>query len=318
MKKIIRWGIVGTGKSAHNFAKALSIINNGSLVAVASRSEDNATSFSKEFNLPLSFSSYKCLANSADVDIVYIATSNSCHKGNAELFLNAGKHVLIEKPFTTNAKDAEILISLAKKHNLFLMEAMWTRFIPAFNKVEQLIESEEIGEVVSFHSTLGQPSKIDKNSNLFNTDMGGGSTLDLGVYLVFWSHYLFGIPTNVQSDVYYGATDVDLTTSTILSYDQGRYAHISSSIVTRFSNNGVIYGTKGAIEIHQPLYCPTKISIIKYSKYSGLIGQQSILSKALQKVKSISLLQNLYINYPLFGRFILRNNIKRMNILAFI
>ena len=310
-KKIINWGIIGTGKSAHNFAKALLMIETGKLAAVASRSQSKAKSFARAFNLPLYFSSYERLANNSEIDIVYIATPNSCHKDNAELCLNAGKNVLIEKPFTTNTIDSKILINLAKKNNLFLMEAMWTRFIPAFNKVEQLIKSGEIGEVMSFHGTLGQVSEIDKSNNLFNGSMSGGATLDLGVYLVFWAYYLFGSPINIQSDIYCGGTDVDLTASTILSYGQGKYAHISSSIITRFSNSGVIYGTKGAIEVYQPLYCPTAISVIKYSNASSMVGHRSTLSKTLLKIKHIPLLQNLYINHPLLGQLIFRNTVKK-------
>jgi predicted dehydrogenase len=310
-KRVINFGIIGTGKSAHNFAKALTSTRHGKLIAVGSRKKERAKKFAKEFRLPFYLSSYEKLANNSEVDVIYIATPNACHKDNALTCLNAGKNVLIEKSFSTNFKDAKILINLAIEKRLFLMEAMWTRFLPAFNKMEQLIDSGEIGELKSFNATLGQPSVISKDSNLFNYPMGGGATLDLGIYLVFWAHYLFGIPARVQSDMYYGDADVDLTTSTILSYDQGRYAHISSSIITRFTNNGIIYGTKGAIEIHQPLYCPTAISVIKYSKASRLMGKQSILSSVLSIVKRISLLKNLYINYPLLGRYILRKDIKK-------
>jgi len=253
-KKIINWGIIGTGKAAHNFAKAFALTKCGKLIAIGSRDKERAKNFAQEFDLFLNFSSYSQLANSSEVDIVYIATPNSCHKENALLCLNSGKNVLIEKPFTTNVQDTKTLIDLAIKNNLFLMEAIWTRFIPAFNKIEQLINSGEIGEIKAFQATLGQPSIINQDSNLFNNSIGGGSLLDLGVYPIFWSQFLFGPPTRVQSNLYSGNTDVDITSSILLNYDQGRQANISSSIVTRFANNGVIYGTKGAIEIHQPLY----------------------------------------------------------------
>ena len=310
-KKVINWGVIGTGKAAHNFAKALTITKHGKLIAIGSRDKEKAKKFAQEFDLSLNFSSYLQLANNSEVDIVYIATPNSCHKENALLCLNSGKNVLIEKPFTTNVQDTKTLIDLAIKNNLFLMEAIWTRFIPAFNKIEQLINSGEIGEIKAFQATLGQPSIINQDSNLFNNSIGGGSLLDLGVYPIFWSQFLFGPPTRVQSNLYSGNTDVDITSSMLLNYDQGRQANISSSIVTRFANNGIIYGTKGAIEIHQPLYCPTAVSIIKYKEaVASAKNKKSFLSKILDKLKSFPILQNLYVNYPLLGQYILKNRRK--------
>jgi len=310
-KKIINWGIIGTGKSAHNFAQALSITKRGKLMAVASRSQDNAENFARRFDLSFYFSSYKELANSSKIDIVYIATPNSCHKDNAVLCLNAGKNVLIEKPFTTNAKDAEILINLAKKHKLFLMEAMWTRFLPAFDKIDALIKDGEIGEVTAFNASLGQPSIFNKESNIFSEKMGGGAVLDLGVYLVFWSNFLFGMPKKVQNDVHYASNNIDLTSSSILSYSKGKHAYISSSIVNRFSSKGVIYGTKGSIEVQQPLYCPTSFNIVRYSNVLVTHKENSITSALLKKLKNISLFQNLYLNYPIVGSFLFRNKVKK-------
>jgi predicted dehydrogenase len=309
--QVVSWGIIGTGKSAHNFARALGITKNAKLLAVGSRNKEKANNFSKEFGVPFSFSSYQQLANSSKIDIVYIATPNSYHKESALLCLNAGKNVLIEKPFTTSIQDAEMLISEAKKNNLFLMEAMWTRFTPAFEKIDQLVKSGDIGKIISFHATLGQPSIINQDSNLFKRSMGGGSLLDLGVYPFFLAQFFFGSPVRVQGYRYCGDTDVDLTTSIVLSYDRDRFVNISTSIVTRFMNNGMIYGTEGAIEIHEPLYCPTAISIIKYSKISNMVASKSILSKLLRKIKRINLLKNLYINYPLLGKFFLRNTVKK-------
>ena len=170
---------------------------------------------------------------------------------------------------------------------------------------------EDIEGIKAFQATLGQPSIINQDSNLFNNSMGGGSLLDLGVYPIFWSQFLFGPPTRVQSNLYSGNTDVDITSSILLNYDQGRQANISSSIVTRFANNGIIYGTKGAIEIHQPLYCPTAVSIIKYKEaVASAKNKKSFLSKILDKLKSFPILQNLYVNYPLLGQYILKNRRK--------
>jgi dihydrodiol dehydrogenase / D-xylose 1-dehydrogenase (NADP) len=312
-KKVINWGIIGTGKSAHNFAVALSATEYGRLLAVGSRNKKSAHNFAEKFNLLQYFSSYSQLANSPKVDVIYIATPNSCHKENVLLCLNAGKGVLVEKSFVTNVKDAELLINLSKKKNLFLMEAMWTRYVPAFLKIEQLINSGEIGEIRSFQATLGQPSKINLKSNLFGDILGGGSLLDLGVYPIFWSHFLFGLPIKIQSNIYYGSTDVDLTSSIMLSYDDGKQSNIMSSIATRFSNRGVIYGTKGSIEIHQPLYCPTSISVIKY-KNDNVQDKKSLINTILCIAKKSLFFQNLYANYPLLSRFIGRTNKTTINL----
>jgi predicted dehydrogenase len=312
-KEKINWGILGTGKAAYNFAKALSITKNAELVAVASRDEGRAKNFANKFGLLLYFSDYSHLASSSEVDVIYIATPNSCHKDNAVLCLNAGKGVLIEKPFTTNAKDAEILIDLAKKNNLFLMEAMWTRFIPAFNKVEQLIKSGEIGEVMSFQATIGQPSEINKNNNLFKKSMGGGSLLDLAVYPIFWAQYFLGRPIRAQGDLYCGDTDVDLTSSIILSYNKGKYANISSSIITRLISDGVIYGTKGYIEICPPLYCPTVINVIKYGGVNKIKSKKTFFNRIVDRLKKNTLARNLYVNHLWLGQRVL-GNVKKTTI----
>jgi dihydrodiol dehydrogenase / D-xylose 1-dehydrogenase (NADP) len=305
--KVINWGILGTGKSAHNFAQSFKFVKYGRLVAVGSRDKNKANKFAKEFNLPFSFSSYSRLASNSEVDIVYVATPNSCHKDNALLCLNSGKSVLIEKPFAVNSEEVKILTDTAKNNNLFIMEAIWTRFIPAFDKVEQLIRRGEIGKIVSFNASLGQSSIVNKNNNLFNNLMGGGSLLDLGIYPIFWSEFIFNSSSSVQSVLHYGDTDVDLTSSIIINYSKGRQSVISSSIITRFTNNGFIYGTDGMVEIHQPLYCPTAISVVKYKK------NHSLKNKALffDKIRNLLFFKNLYANFPLLGQFVLRSTIKK-------
>ena len=308
--KIINWGIMGSGKRAYDFAKSLATIKHGRLVAVASRNHDRAMDFANTFQISQYYSSYSQLANNSEIDIVYIATPNSCHKENALICLNANKGVLVEKPFTTNADDAKILIDLSQKKKLFLMEAMWTRFIPAFDRIDRLIQSDTIGEVRFFTATLGLPSRVDLKSNLFNSVMGGGSILDLGVYPIFLSEYFFGSPMTVKSSAYYGDTDVDLMTTVILNYSRGRQASITSSITNRLSNNGYIYGTKGMIEIHQPLYCPTALTVVSYGKEEHVKGGSILMKKALDYARSSSLLKNLYANHPLIGQFLLRNRRK--------
>lgn len=155
MAKSIRWGILGPGDIARVFAKGLSFLPDAELVAVGSRSMERAKKFAEEFEVPHPHGSYGELVRDPDVDVIYVCTPHPFHKENSLLALNAGKAVLCEKPFTINAKEAEEVISVARKKKLFVMEAMWTRFLPVMEKVREWLSEGVIGEVRMLSAQVG-------------------------------------------------------------------------------------------------------------------------------------------------------------------
>lgn len=246
MKKI-RWGIVGPGCIANKFAEAIKNVDCAELVAVASRTEKNGKAFAEKYNIPNVFCGYEEMAKSDIVDAVYISTPHPFHKPCAEIFLNAKKHVLCEKPVCINAIQATALKECAKENNVFLMEAMWTRFLPAVNELCNVIKSGEIGEVLGINADFCYSSSIEEEAKLFQNHMAGGSLLDVGVYGLHFVSMILGNNPDKVSSVSQVVDGVDVHTSLTMQYKNGAIATITSAIVVEKPANAYIYGTKGHI-----------------------------------------------------------------------
>jgi predicted dehydrogenase len=196
----IRWGILGTGRIAGQFARGLAALDDAELVAVGSRAAQTAAEFADEHGVPHRHASYADLAADPDLDAIYVATPHPFHKGNSLLCLGAGKAVLCEKPFTINAAEAEEVVAAARGQGRFLMEAMWTRFVPAAARVRELLAEGAIGEVRMLRADFGYRAGIDPNGRLFNLALGGGALLDVGVYTVSFASMVFGAqPSQITS-----------------------------------------------------------------------------------------------------------------------
>ena len=261
MSQIIRWGILGTGSIATRFATALSELSNAQLVAVGSRNVETAQEFGAQFDIPNRHSSYAQLANDSDVDVVYVATPNTLHRDNNLLCLHAGKAVLCEKPFTINAAEAAELISLAREKKLFLMEAMWTRFIPAVVKLRELLAVGTIGEVRILQADLGLRGEFDPHHRFFDLSLGGGALLDLGVYVISFATMIFGPPVKITSLGQIGPTGVDEQAVVLLGYPDDQMALLCISQRVQTPQEAVIMGTKGMIRVHLPMYRPTRMTL---------------------------------------------------------
>lgn len=248
MKKI-RWGIAGPGVIANKFAKAVLNIDSCELVAVASRSLERGADFAKKYGIENVFGSYEEMAASSLVDAVYIATPHPFHKSCAEIFLNAGKHVLCEKPICVNAYQANRLYECAKKNKVFLMEAMWTRFLPAVKELEKVIRDGIIGDILEISADFCYRITEADDPKMFEGKMAGGSLLDVGVYgLHFISLFLGNAPESIktQSEVRGG---VDMHTGVLLKFKNGEIAHVSSAIDVEKPASAYIYGTDGYVFI---------------------------------------------------------------------
>jgi predicted dehydrogenase len=268
MAQTIRWGILGTGNIAHQFARGLSALEDAELVAVGSRSQAAADAFGDEFGVAHRHPSYEALADDPDVDAIYISTPHPFHRDNSLLCLEAGKAVLCEKPFAINARQAQEVIAYARKHKRFLMEAMWTRFLPTLVRVRELLAEHAIGEVRMLTADFGFRTRLDPHGRLFDPALGGGALLDVGVYPVALASMVFGTPTRVASLAHLGETGVDEQSGTILGYEAGQLALVSSAIRTNTPQEAVILGTEGSITLNSPWWKGNRLTLARAGKES--------------------------------------------------
>lgn len=267
----IRWGILGTGSIAAQFARGLAELNDASLVAVGSRTADAAAAFAQTFGVARSHASYAALANDPDVDVIYIATPHSLHKENTLLCLEAGKAVLCEKPFAINAQEAAEMIIAARSRGLFLMEAMWTRFLPHMARLRELIAAGTIGELRVLQADFGFRASFDPQSRLFDPALGGGALLDVGIYPVSLASMLFGAPTRIASMASLGATGVDEQSAMLFGYADGQLAILSQATRTSTPHEALLLGTSGRIRVHSSWWRATTMTLSVVGKPDELI-----------------------------------------------
>lgn len=251
MAKKIRWGIVGPGHIAHSFAKDLQLVEGGELTAVASRSLNRAKEFADEYGVEHSFGSYQELFKSDVVDVLYIATLHTSHCELTIEALNNGKHVLCEKPMGVNADEVKRMIAAAKKNQVFLMEALWSRFNPSILKVKQMIDDGVIGEVAYLNANFGfYALDRDENGRILNPDLAGGSLLDIGIYPIFLAYLILGKPDNIEAASLFYKTGVEVQTSMIFEYTHSQ-AVLASGLRSKIQMRAEIAGSKGSIFLHE-------------------------------------------------------------------
>jgi predicted dehydrogenase len=266
MAEPIRWGIVGTGRIAQFFARGLSVLPDAQLVAVGSRTKEAADKFADMFSIPRRHASYADLANDPEVDAVYVATPHNLHKENTILCLRAGKAVICEKPFAINAREAAEMIGVARETGRFLMEAMWTRFLPVLVKVRELLAQGVIGEVRMMEADFGFRTDFNPKGRLFNPELGGGGLLDVGIYPISLAWMLFGKPKQITSTVHLGQTGVDEQMALLLSYEQGQIAICSAAVRTNTVQEAYIYGTDGYIKLHSQWWKGERLTLAQSGK----------------------------------------------------
>ncbi|MEN8180864.1 MAG: Gfo/Idh/MocA family oxidoreductase [Pseudomonadota bacterium] len=257
----INWGILGPGSISTDFAQGIEAVPDAKIVAVGSRDLDRAKSFADTFNVPNAYGSYQALVADPDVDIIYIGTPHNFHKDHTLLSLNAGKHVLCEKPFAINTTEAEEMITTSRQKGLFLMEAMCSRHLPALVKVCQLIAEEAIGKIRMVQADFGFRTVVNPEGRLFKLDLGGGALLDVGIYPLSLAHMILGTPDRITSLANLGSTGVDEQTAFILGYDSGEIAVLSTAIRTKIPHGATIIGTDGWIRINSPWWMPDNLTL---------------------------------------------------------
>jgi predicted dehydrogenase len=256
------WGIIGPGRIAHSFANGLSVIEEANLSAIASRNRDRADKFAEEFNPDKIYTSYLDLISDPEIDGIYIATPHRFHFEQAILALNNRKAVLCEKPITVNASELKRLVETARNKNVFLMEALWTRYLPIYNVVRAWLDDGIIGNVKLINSTFGFNMPRDLEDRKFNHELAGGALLDLGIYPVSISQWVMGkSPNKFSANGYLGETNVDEMIAVTLEYDNGSISQFSCNFLSKNENDFIIYGTKGYIRIHSMFWGSTKATL---------------------------------------------------------
>jgi predicted dehydrogenase len=262
MTEPLGWGLIGTGGIAQSFAADLMFSESGRAAAVGSRHMASAHRFADRFKIPNRHASYEALVADPDVDVVYIATPHPMHHANALLALRAGKPVLVEKAFTMNAAEAEELVATARAAGLFLMEAMWTRFLPHVAEIRRLLAEGVLGEIVTVTADHGQWFARDPDFRLFAPELGGGALLDLGVYPVSFASMVLGKPDRIVTLIDPAFTGVDGQTSMLFGYASGAQAILTCTLSAKSPTRGAIVGTDARIEIDGSFYAPTTFDVI--------------------------------------------------------
>ena len=248
--RIINFGIIGLGRIARRFAEVLTgeNVKNAGLVAVASNDAAKAEAFGKEFGAENSYDNYVDLVNNKVVEIVYIANTNNMHFETIKLCLNNGKAVICEKPFVMHKKEAAELAALAAEKNLFLMEAMWTRFLPAYRKAVEWVSSKAIGDLKLIEASFCFGGDENPESRLYNPALGGGATYDVGVYALEFITGIAGKPRDVSGYTAKTKTGVDACSIINLAFDGGVLAQARCAVSVVAGGGASIYGSEGRIK----------------------------------------------------------------------
>jgi predicted dehydrogenase len=257
----VRWGILAPGWIAHQFAGALRRGTQQQIVAIGSRTSDRARAFADEYGATAAYGSYQELVNDPQVDIVYVASPHSEHHRQARLALEAGKPVLVEKAITRNAPEARDLVELARSKGLFLLEGMWSRFLPHYDVIRQAVQDGLIGDVTTVFADHGQRLYPDGPDRLSQPDLAGGALLDLGVYPIHFADLVLGPFTSITATGSLTDRGVDSQETVAVTGSTGALGVLHASMLARSACSASICGTKGRLDVEGTFYLPTSVRL---------------------------------------------------------
>jgi len=261
MAEPILWGIAATGAIARVFATGLAQLEDAEIAAVGSRDMARAEAFAAEFGAARAHGSYEDLAADPAVDVVYVASPHGRHERDVLLFLEAGKHVLCEKPMSLDRAQTGRMVATARARGLFLMEAMWSRFLPAWNIARDLLGEGRLGEPLVLEAGLGFRRPVDRAHRLFDRALGGGATLDLGVYPVSLASYLLGTPHRVVADGHIGETGVDEQFAAVLHHDAGALAVVTGGLRAALPSTARLTASERWLRIPGPMHYSSFVEV---------------------------------------------------------
>ncbi len=268
---MIKFGVMGAGKIAHRFCQAMNGINE-TLYAIASRDLERAARFVTNYGFAKAYGTYEELLADPEVKCVYVATPHGLHYEHVKLCLEAGKNVLCEKAFTLNRREAQDLFDLARVKGLFVMEGMWTRFLPAIQEVKKVVDQGEIGDIIEIDADFCFESGASADDRLFDPALGGGALLDVGIYPLTLVNLFLGVPDSFDTEVTMGPTGVDVTEKITYFYPHAT-AVMNASIVADLGREAYIYGTKGYI--HIPAFWSTEVATV-YNKDHKIVREIAV------------------------------------------
>lgn len=272
---VVRWGILGPGSIAHSFARGVAQSEGAKLMAVGSRNIERARKFAADHAIPKAHGSYDALVVDGDVDAIYVATPHSFHRAHSLLALNAGKHVVCEKPFTINEAELREVVETARARRLFLMEAMWTRFFPVMAQARELVRDGAIGEVRLIQADFGFRAEVNPQGRLFNPSLGGGGLLDVGVYPLSFISMLLGEPNRIAGMATLGQTGVDEQAAVVLGFSGGRLASLTTGVRTTTPHEAHVLGSDGRIHIPASWWMPRKLILHRQGKEPETIAPET-------------------------------------------
>lgn len=270
----IRWGILGCGRIARKFAADLRLVADAELTAIASRNKETLGLFAKDFPCKHLHNSYGSLAANNEVDVIYVATPHSHHYEHTILCLNHDKAVLCEKAFAINSRQANEMIRIANERKIFLMEALWTKFLPHYKKLQELLEQKTLGDIKSVLVNFGFKTTDQSPKRLFDPLLGGGTLLDIGIYNVFMAMAVLGKPDAIEATMTPSPTGVDEQIAVLFKYNNGAMAQLFSSFVTNLPIQAEINGTEGNVTLTTRFYEPSATIQL----YRQLPGEKEIIA----------------------------------------
>ncbi len=271
---MIRWGILGCGRIARKFASDLKFVKNAELIACGARTKLSADEFASEFSIKHAHYSYEDLVKDKNVDVIYVATPHSHHCEHTLLCIENNKAVLCEKAFAINYAQAEKMISAARNKKVFLMEAVWTKFLHPFNKVKEMINKGMLGEIKSMQLNFGFRPPENAPQRVYDPALGGGTMLDIGIYNVFTALFFLGKPDIIEATMTPAATGIDAQCAVTFNYENGAIAQMFSTFLSDTSTEADICGTEGRIRLTARYYTP--FTTIEY--YAGKPDTKQIIT----------------------------------------
>ncbi|UZO80169.1 Gfo/Idh/MocA family oxidoreductase [Aquimarina sp. ERC-38] len=259
--KVCNWGILGCGKIAEKFAEDLIHVPNANLYAVASRDKKKAEAFSKQHQANQYFGNYQSLIDTPEVDVIYIATPHVFHFEQTIACLMHHKAVLCEKPFAMNSREVAEMIRMAKEQNVFLMEGLWTHFLPHFQYILNIVKSGSLGAITHVSADFGFKGNPVMTPRLFEKNLGGGSLLDVGVYTLFSALLLLGYPQKSSARAEFSGNGSDLDCTITLTYENKVTANLYSSIIKETPTELIIDFEHGKIKANGRFHEPTSLEI---------------------------------------------------------
>lgn len=265
MTGMYNWGVLAPGGIAESQVADMQLAGLR-IGAVASRNLERAKAFAAKFNIPDAYGSYAELLADPAIDVVYVCNTQNAHLETALAVIAAGKNLLLEKPFTLNARQAAQIVAAAKAKEVFVMEAMWTRFLPNHVRLFEILAAGTIGEINQVVADHTQYLPVEIAPRLYEPELAGGSIIDLGVYPISFAHRIFGAPIGIAAKAKLNSDGLDLHTAMLFNYEGDKQAVLTSGIDSPGPVNAVIIGSHGRIVLERQFYENTSFTVFDHSE----------------------------------------------------